>query len=130
MVVEGAGMNLESKKGKDQRKRQSNENEQKIAELRSWTSGFWEGTIRCNSSKNSTNFKPFAGENMKYRNATVADVAEGAKCSRHIVRVLADRGLIKMARDYNNWRLFPDVEKAIDQVKKILDPKKKNLQQI
>ena len=66
---------------------------------------------------------------MKYYRATVGDVASGAKCSRHIVRTLADKGLIDAARDYNNWRLFPDVEKAIDQVKKILDlemdPKKR-----
>ena len=67
---------------------------------------------------------------MRYRNATVADVAEGAKCTRHIVRVLTDKGLIDATRDYNGWRLFPNVEKAIDQVEKILDPKKKNLQQI
>ena len=71
---------------------------------------------------------------MKYRTATVADIAEGAKCSRHVVRVLADRGFVEAARDYNNWRLFPNVDKAIDQVKKILDlemdPKEKNLQQI
>ena len=71
---------------------------------------------------------------MKYYRATVGDVAEGAKCSRHVVRALTDRGLVDAARDYNNWRLFPDVEKAIDQIKNILDlevdPKKKNLQQI
>ena len=71
---------------------------------------------------------------MRCRNATVADVAEGAKCSRHIVRILADQGLVDAGRDYNGWRLFPDMEKAIDQIKKILDlevdPKKKNLQQI
>ena len=71
---------------------------------------------------------------MKYRTATVADIAGGAKCSRHIVRVLADRGFVDAGRDYNGWRLFPDMEKAIDQVKNILDlkmdPKEKNLQQI
>ena len=60
---------------------------------------------------------------MKYYRATVGDVAEGAKCSRHIVRVLADKGFIDSTRDYNGWRLFPDMEKAVDQVKKNLDLK-------
>ena len=60
---------------------------------------------------------------MKYYRATVADIAEAANCSRHVVRVLADKGFIDSTRDYNGWRLFPDMEKAVDQVKKNLDLK-------
>ena len=54
--------------------------------------------------------------------ATVSDVAKAAKCSSHTVRVLADRGLVSMKKDYNGWRRFPDLAQSVQDVQQHLYP--------
>jgi len=64
------------------------------------------------------------------KTATVIDVARAVNCSPHVVRVLADRGLIEMKRDYNNWRRFPNLGKSIQEMQNLLysEPEKPDLE--
>ena len=56
------------------------------------------------------------------KTATVIDVARAVNCSPPVGRGLADRGLIEMKRDYNNWRRFPNLGKSIQEMQNILHP--------
>lgn len=47
---------------------------------------------------------------MRKSRLLVSDVAEATGLHPATVRNLADRGLIKSKRDWNNWRTFPPEE--------------------
>ena len=54
---------------------------------------------------------------MRY---TVGSIARRVGCSSHLVRRLADKGYVVANRDINNWRVFPQPEKAIHILKKLV----------
>ena len=54
------------------------------------------------------------------KTATVIDVARAVNCSPYTVRILADRGLVDMKRDYNNWRRFPNLAKSILEITNLI----------
>ena len=51
---------------------------------------------------------------------TVNDIAKSAGCSAHLVRKLADDGLVESKRDYNGWRIFVDPEQAVEVIQKLV----------
>ena len=51
---------------------------------------------------------------------TVSSIAKQVGCSEHLVRSLADKDYVNANRDINNWRVFPQPEKAIHILKQLV----------
>ena len=51
---------------------------------------------------------------------TVSSIAKQVGCSLHLVRRLADKGYVVVNRDVNNWRVFPQPDRAIHILKKLV----------
>ena len=54
------------------------------------------------------------------RRQTARLIAERVPCSVYLVRRFADSGHLTSVKDYNGWRIFPDPEQTIRQLRKLL----------